>query len=63
MYWLDRRGGEAWKPTAQIPYVKTIAEVKEDDVRKEALDPILFLTHEPRPYERGDSKYIDAPKK
>ncbi|MBU88467.1 MAG: hypothetical protein CL722_05740, partial [Chloroflexi bacterium] len=62
MYWLDRRGGEAWKPTAQIPYVKTIAEVKEDDVRKEALDPILFLTQEPRPYERGDSKYIEPPK-
>ena len=63
MYWLDRRGGEAWKPTAQIPYVKTIAEVKEDDVRKEALDPILFLTQELRPYEKGESKYIDPPKK
>ena len=62
MYWLDRRGGEAWKPTAQIPYVKTIAEVKEDDVRKEALDPILFLTQELRPYEKGESKYIDPPK-
>ncbi|MDP6527719.1 MAG: hypothetical protein QF858_02475 [Candidatus Pacebacteria bacterium] len=63
MFWLEKRGGQAWKPTAQIPYVKTIAEIKEEDVLKEALDPILFLTQEPRPYEKGESKYIDAPKK
>tara|TARA_Y100001960_G_C13894062_1_gene457558 strand:- start:20 stop:373 length:354 start_codon:yes stop_codon:yes gene_type:complete len=62
MFWLEKRGGQSWKPTAQIPYLKTLAEIKEEDVVKEATDSFFNVTIEPRPYEKGTSKYIEPPK-
>ena len=62
MFWLEKRGGQSWKPTAQIPYLKTLAEIKEEDVVKEATDSFFNVTIEPRPYEKGTSKYIEPPR-
>ena len=61
MFWLEKRGGQAWKPTAQVPYLQTLAEIKEVDVIKEATD-IFSTLAEPRPYEKGISKYIEPPR-
>ena len=61
MFWLEKRGGQAWKPTAQIPYLQTLAEIKDVDVIKEATD-IFSALSEPRPYEQGISKYIEPPR-
>ena len=61
MFWLEKRGGQAWKPTAQVPYLQTLAEIKDVDVIKEATD-IFSTLAEPRPYEKGISKYIEPPR-
>ena len=61
MFWLEKRGGQAWKPTAQVPYLQTLAEIKDVDVLKEATD-IFSALAEPRPYEQGISKYIEPPR-
>jgi hypothetical protein len=61
MFWLEKRGGQAWKPTAQVPYLQTLAEIKDVDVIKEATD-IFSTLAEPRPYEKGISKYIERPR-
>ena len=61
MFWLEKRGGKAWKPTVQVPYLETLAEIKEVDVIKEATD-IFSTLAEPRPYEKGISKYIEPPR-